>query len=365
MILAFPIIVNATNEEVNDICIESDMCIKEEIIKYNTYSLNYIDMGYLDLNDDFIRDTEDYILDESDEIIKIHTTNKKISKLTFLYLPTDLKISELEIYNKDELVKYTPRLNYYVQFSDNLYDSDVDTYYVHGHPSVFFILYLDDEYDIKDLTIKIYTKKQDNNYINLEVGDDVLLDNSIDRWHIINFIIDNTNTTNYEIKSNKKYRYYKEERVINNVYLTEGDNLILDDFIIEYVYHMKGLNNLENNEVDYLTDIYNEGIEELSNTIINENIYNEKVTDLFINLEETNNNNPNNIANLSNSKDYDYYTYNLEDEYEDYDEIIYVKEDNKVNKSIFKIIKYIITIFFICIEIILFIKRKKNNVESI
>ena len=146
--------------------------------------------------------------------------------------------------------------------------------------------------------------------------------------------------------------------------MTKGDNLILDDYIIEYVYHIKGLNNLENNEVDYLTDIYNEGIEELSN-IINENIYNEKVNDLFINLEETINNNYNNIANLSNSKDYDYYTYNLEDEYEDYDEIIYVKEDNKVNKSIFKIIKYIITIFFICIEIILFIKRKKNNVESI
>ena len=260
-IIAFPKLVFASSYygkyfPSNEECIESDICKVESVKKYNTYSFNYIDMGYLEDNNDYIKDEKDYIEDSLDEYITIDSNINEIDKVSFIYLPISLKIYELEIYYKEEKLNYTPRINYYVQFPENLYDNNLDTYYIHGNYQSFFILYLDKKYKLTDITIKIYTRSQNNTKLSLDLYNNIILNNDIDRWHIISFTNNNTNEAKYTYNKKIKYKYYNIEKIVENHYMETDNNIILDDYIIENKYYKRNKLLLED-EIKIIDANYN------------------------------------------------------------------------------------------------------------
>ena len=410
LIAMFPNIVNANEyHKIEGTCIESENCIKEEIKKYNTYSIKYIDMGYMEENDDYIKDDNDFIIEEGNEFITLHNTSKKVSELYFS-LNTDIKIYEIEIYSKEKLIFYTPRLNFYVQFSNNLYDKNLDTYYIHGNKHILLQLDLDNEYDIEDLVIKLYTKTEENSTIRINsTSNNIYLDNSIDRWHIINFKNDEIDIVEQVIDNKIKYRYYKEEKIINNIYVEDGDNLIKDDYIIDYIYYAKDdecdedddiedayINNEEENDSnEYISndiDISNKEIKEIKkeNTSINTITYkadsknsdtkviNNKNIDIIKNEEKTYNvKNDNRVIDKLDYENKKIESLEKESVVENNiikhaekttmkNDLIEYKIITKEKHNNSKMFKIIISFLLIVIDlIIIVIKRNRKNVESI
>ena len=374
LIIIFPKVVYASEYyKIEGTCIESETCKKEEIIKYNTYSLNYVDMGYIEENSDYLKDENDYIEIESDEYITVHTNEKKVSTIFFTYLDTSFKIYELEIYNNEELIEYTPFLNYYVQFPQKLYDKDLNTYYRHGHSGSYLVLNLNKEYNLEDLKIRIYTKSEEDTFTTINTGGKIDLTNNIDRWHIITFKSDNLDTVEQEIMYYKKYRYYKEEKIINNIYLSDGDNLIEDDYIFDYIYYQKYDVSNNNQIISSNIDLINNNNKNLEKTNDNEKLIKNEILE----------NNENNYVTVGEPKEMIIFekdnSYNLESnnvidkkqEDNDIDNKNITKKDRNLNvkkETVKKTCKFriIISILLIIIDfIIVLIKRKKNKVESI
>ena len=367
-------------KKIDGTCIISDYCKVEEIKKYNTFSINYIDKGYLDDNDLYIKDESDFIEEEGTEFIHIHTYVKEDNKIVFSFLPTDLKIYELEIYYNDELINYSPRIAVDVIKSERLYDKDLETYYLHRNNQSFFVVYLDDTYILEDIKIRFYTKQQDNKIFSFSYKDFIMIDNSIDRWHEFTFSSDVTGETEYRIEKNKKYRYYEEEKIINNEYVLDGDNIILDDYITQYIYYMKEETNeiIEDSFIETNTQsdndfscnneivIENEDnniVELISNKVDFENYIYLDTNDVAVNeqLTETNilahNDNItsdvipiDNDIDDNNNIDNDSITYSLEETTSD------KKKKNKKSKKI----KILVSIILIIIDIILIIKKRKT-----
>ena len=339
-----------------------------------------IDLGYLSENDTYIKEDNDYIDIEKDEFIEIHTNYSEISNINFSILPINLKLYELEVYYKDELIKYTPRVNYYVFKSERLYDNDLETYYTHGNAQSFFVLYLDKSYSVNDLKIKIYTKKQDDSIFDLEIARRVKLNNSIDRWHIITFINDNRSDINYRIDTERKYRYYMEEeiKIDNNI----DDNLIQEDFINinlesqdtfineevikednisecneEYIDN-QNYDSLLSNEYDYYVEEYNDvlNIDYLDK---NEDIIDEQLDDLLFNSE--------NIKILNNNEEKYKEISNNNEKNKNNNKVINIKNNTySIKEKRKRIIKILIACLLIIVDfIIVIIKIKKKNVESI
>ena len=328
LILLFPTSVFASDYiRVFEPCVESDICKIEEIKKYNTYSLNRIDMGYLSDNNEYIKDSNDYIVSYGDEVINIHTYQPSVSKIIFTYVPPELKIYEIEVYYNNVKIDYTPRISNSLELLKRFYDNDFDTYYSHDNYQKALVLILDKEYDTKDLVIKMYTKKQDNYTISLDMKDAIILNNDRDRWHIIKIDSHIIEPTFYSINEEKKYRYYKEEKIINNIYEPDGDNLILDDYITEYIYYKK---EDDTNKTEEKNTVYKEN--KLSN--LKEDNNNKSIT---LNEEKT--------EKIDEDKEY------------------LISDNNKKNNKHY--IRYVFSIFLIIFDIILVIKRKKKNVESI
>ena len=378
-IILFPKLVNASDfHKIEGTCIESSTCKKEEIKKYNTYTVNYIDMGYLEDNNDYVKDEEDYIEIEGDEYISVKNYNKNVSSIEFQGLSTDFKISELEIYYKDEQIKYTPRKNFYVQFPERLNDNDLETYYTHGNDASFLVLFLDQEYDIDNLTIKIFTKEQDDINISLNIGSNINLSNNKDRWHIIEFQNANSDIIENKIEKLKKYKYFKEEKTINNIYALEGDNIILDDYIVEYEYYVKDMDNNVEKVIEKASKKYepltisNEDRINIK-TLNNLKTLNYEKKDIKESLENINEEQPEIINDINKS-------YNIVNDYKEVahlDSTESLEIDNNIkNKDVEQMntntknnnknIRILISLILVIIDIILIIrKRKRKYVESI
>ena len=330
----------------------------------------FIDMGYLSENSDYIKVLDDYIDIEKDEFIKVHTIYPEISDINFMILPTNLKIYELEVYYNSELIEYTPRINYYVQDSEKLYDNDLDTYYMHGHDQSSLILYLNNYYDVKNLIIKMYTKEQEDIIFDFDIGRRIKLNNSIDRWHIISFIDDNRSNIEYEIETERKYRYLKENIIISNN-LNETNDTLVDIDKIELDYSNKETvidKSIESDNYNNETIIDDETIYLIQDKIEldyeNDNIQDYDL-EQPINDDNENNNTDIKVAILNNENN-TIEDNNNENEVLEKNVITYsIKETKNKNKTI-KIIRIVLGIILLIIDIILMIlKRKKKNVESI
>ena len=245
--------------------VDNDLIKINEIKLYNTYHKEYIDKGYLEENNELIKDEDDFIEIVENENILFSTNLPGTSEIALSFLDNNIRIYELEVYYEDEKINYTTNSNYYIgQTVNNLKDNDISTYYTHKDSNVFLILYLGDYYDISLLTIKIYTELYDDISVFMEMNGlkKFTLHNNVDRWHIITFnkVTGNAQQYVYSDEIKKLYRYYDLLYEINNEYVPDGDNIILDDYIIKKEYYIRDRLVLKDNiiidNIDYNIDDY-------------------------------------------------------------------------------------------------------------
>lgn len=223
--------------------------LKIETIKlYNTYKNNYIDMGYMLDNIDYIKDENDYKeeyinINENelgDEYIKIKTNENKTTSIIINNLYKDLIINEIEIYNQDKKI-YFDFLGPNKETLQKIKDTDLNTYTnLKDTNGAYITLY--NSYKISDITIIIYTSNEPEYELKLTLSDTtqtITLHKNKDK-HIITFSNSIENEIIYEYKGFKKiHRHFKEEKEILNNYVENGDNIILDDYIEISDYYVR------------------------------------------------------------------------------------------------------------------------------
>lgn len=387
---------------VDDIKEYKDDLLKIETFKlYNTYKTNYIDMGYMVENDIYIKDENDFkeeytnvdVNDFDDEYINIKNNIEKVHYIIIYLLDSNVKINELEIYDKEQKLYY--------EFSSNskelnkMKDNNLDTYADCSKTNGFY-LRIFNSYKVSDLTIKIFTDDFVDYDLKLVLSNDesfITLHNNDKNVHIISF---NNNEKiedkiTYEYKGIKKlYKHYKEEKEPLNHYIESGENIILDDYIEISNYYVRDkieiedniiINDLEqqvidsieysSNNVDIKCDIDYEVNGIYTCDFILNDIYFRKNVIVDIPVKEEI------IENDTLTKDT--YVDNYEIKYE---KVNNIKEEIKIEKltsdsnnkvldkpkeknsnkknRLLNIIKYILIINLVIIEILLFIKKKKK-----
>lgn len=219
---------------------------------YNTYTKEYIDMGYMKDNELYIKDENDYIIEEtftneykeSDEYITINFDY--LCKVRTLFLLTDIKdleLTELEVFYKGEKIDYTIE-NITNDKTNYLYDNNLDTIYKHNS-STYISLAFSNGLLLKDTKIIMHTKKGINSSFTLYMGHrpNIILNNNTDKKHIISFnIVTETDEIDKKVEyfykdEIKLYKHYEEIKKPQNIYVKEGDNLLLNDYKIINEYY--------------------------------------------------------------------------------------------------------------------------------
>ena len=182
--------------------VDSDLIKVDSYKLYNTYNLEYIDMGYLEENDLYIKDESDYIFRENivekvteyDEMINVNTYTVHKRNIYFSELSNNLKIYEIEVLKNGEKVdnyKIYYNKNYEVLDINNINDEDYDTYFLNTTNSKNFYIAIsfDRTINLNEIEIIVYTKKDDDIHFTLllEGYKVVNLNNNVDRKHIISF----------------------------------------------------------------------------------------------------------------------------------------------------------------------------------
>ena len=419
---------------------KSDIFKIEELKKYNTFEFNYIDMGYLKDNDIYVKDENDYILEKiknsiyNENNIQNLVVNTNISKIKYFYLrylPSSLKIYEIELFYKGEKVNYNIG-NKNCENISNINDNNYESYYQHNNLNSSLIIKLEETYNLNDLEIVIYCESSNKENIGIYIGENIPLQIKKNNTHkyIINF--DKTILGGYVdyycLEYVKLNKYYKEEKIIKNQYVLDGENLILDDYILDYKYFKRDKLILKDNllidnedlgiddfilhktdNVSYKCDIdYSKNGKYFCEFNVGNNKFKEEVlVDLKSNIEQENNViYDNNIIEKNNSKDIvlneeskiekinkestNIVKNNKSDKTNFVNELVEEKNDNNssissielsnkevskvndkdkkdktINKSKIFIIKIIIGFILISIEIYFILKRKRYNVETI
>lgn len=406
-------------DELNNVF--SDELKIESYKVYNTYHLEYEDMGYLLDNIIYIKDENDYIeedlisdncLEDNLNYIDIYTSIMKTKKITLSELKKSLKIREIEIYYKDIQLNYEINdLEYFDQNILKLNDGNFDDFYRHNSPR-YIELVLDDVYEMKDLSIVIYgdinTETKFKLYLDKIVQID--LNKNIDNRYIIKFRNDiNDDEIKYScLNKIRKYRYYKENIILDNNYVLDGDNLLLDDFKIINNYYKRDklvLNNelvIDNKNkliddfieyssgevftdcnIDYdLNGKYNclfklNDIEVEKEVLVNiedelvENVVrnNNEISSIYLNETNSYNSEDTNIKNINNLKE-NTNTKKEEKEAIVKKEIITTtllkdKDSKEINNFEYNILFRILIILFSFIILVILLKRRRDNVESV
>lgn len=260
----------------------------EEYKLYNTYKLNYKDLGYKEENNEFIKDENDFIEVETETNNKensIEYINVKTSlntKNTFLInnISNNLTIKEIEIYYKDELINYSfSNEEEFLSLNPtaiNIYDKDLETFFNTPRRYINLALKLNNTYVLNQLKIIIYSTSNEESTFEFKFNEYIPIKLNKGNKHIITFTNDESiEETTYTYKEYKKlYKYYKEEKVHQNIYIKEGESLLLDDYIINTDYYKRDKLILSNTLIinDKNQDI-NSFIEYSSGkTIINHNV---------------------------------------------------------------------------------------------
>lgn len=217
---------------------------------YNTYKIEYEDLGYIEENDLYIKDLNDYIYEEKlcDNInnsteyatVNLSKINKEKLALTIGNINLGAKINEIEVYYKGEKVNYEigneEDFNKFGLNIDKIYDNNLETFYSHNVSYLSIYIKFIEKYNLEDIQLIIHT--DGNNKIGFLFYYDnrpqIILNNNDITKHIISFNItdDNVGNVEYLYKKNiKLYKHYKENFIKENVYVKEGDNLILGDYI--------------------------------------------------------------------------------------------------------------------------------------
>lgn len=245
---------------------ETDTLKREEVRLYNTYEIKKVDLGYQEECINY--DSSDYILEtiESETEIPggikyqpVLIANSILKSFTLFDFDKSVKIYEIEIYSGDKRVDYVFMDPNKVTYK-NLNDGDRNTYYMLTIRDKLGV-YIKDNYEAKDITINIIGDEINSTifvYFNgnksltlknlanhIYFVDDLNFNELKNKYGSINYGFTNENGQTFESlnpyykKELKKYHCYGEEKVILNDYVTEGENLIYDDFITKYNYYTR------------------------------------------------------------------------------------------------------------------------------
>ena len=378
----------------NEIELNDEVSV-EEIKLYNTYTLEYKDLGYIEENDLYIKDENDYILnnsfvedyiENSEEVVIIPTSNFQTCSIKINNLGLNTRISEIELIYNDKKIDYKFMYNN-ISNSKNIKDNDYNTYATILSNKAYIRFETSINFSIHKLKIVIHTLEQNiDSTFDIELGYDIYnihLRNN--KKHMYTFK-DIDNIEYKYLKSDKLYRCYEEVKVKNNVYVTSGDNLLLDDYkYVKKYYKRDKLVLSDNNIINDSYNSVNSFIEYSSDDVIIDCDIDYLKNGIYKCVYKLNDIEVEKDIIVDNNKEVEYVkainnkvkTINkVKEQVKEKD--IKIKENNKIkeinnNKTIKKedkrylenIIKYIIILFMICIEIILYIKRKRKNVEKV
>lgn len=239
--------------------LNEDEIKKDSYKMYNSYELEYEDMGYLEDNEEYIKDENDYIEEKNivdfvgngDEYIKINTTVSGNRKITFNKFSDNLKIYEIEIYIGDEKLEYeisnkTLFESYGQMDIGNINDGDYNTFYLNNSSlnDLHIVLKFNKVYNFKEMKIIVYTEEWEDGKFTLllERYKHIVLNNTVDRKHVITFNVVDTYVDDVEysyMNIVKKYKYYKEDKKLLNNYIRDGVNIILDDYKVVDEYYRR------------------------------------------------------------------------------------------------------------------------------
>ena len=247
---------------------ETDTLKREEVRLYNTYEIKKVDLGY---KEECINcDTSDYILDTIESKEEMSGGNKYqpvgvssspiLTCISFCDFEKPVKIYEIEIYSGDKKVDYIFINNSNKEIYKNLNDGDKNTYYTLSYGNKISI-FIQGRYFAKDITINIIGDEIHSKAIylfnaeptivvknlanHIYFVDDLKFNELKNKYGAINYGFTNGNGQTFESlnpyykKELKKYHCYGEEKVILNDYVTDGENLIYDDFITKYNYYTR------------------------------------------------------------------------------------------------------------------------------
>lgn len=232
--------------------LDKDLYKIELIKKYNTFNYIRKDLGYLEENNNYIKDERDYIVkaiessnyDENKEqniIIHPYVNNKTNSLyLSFKYQHFYLKIYEVEVYVNDKKINYTTNRD----DVKNIMDNDYNTYFI---PSLWFKsigIFFEETYDLNDIKLIIYASSTIDESISIDTmfGYKINLNKNNTKKYNIYFKFDNNYKVDYYYLSKEKlYKYYYLEKEILNKYeeYNPNINLILNDYIVEKKYYKR------------------------------------------------------------------------------------------------------------------------------
>lgn len=246
---------------------ETDTLKREEVKLYNTYEIKKVDLGY---KEECINcDTSDYIsetVESKEEIpggIKYQSVGISSSSIltafSFYDFDEPVKIYEIEVFSGDKKVDYV-FMDSNKEIYKNLNDGDRSTYYTLSYGNKIGV-FIQGRYLAKDIIIniigdEIHSKAMylfqngptivvKNLANHIYFVDDLNFNELKNKYGSINYGFTNGNGQTFESlnpyykKEIKKYHCYGEEKVILNDYVTEGDNLIYDDYITKYNYYTR------------------------------------------------------------------------------------------------------------------------------
>lgn len=247
---------------------ETDTLKREEVKLYNTYEIKKVDLGY---KEECINcDMSDYISEtiESDEEIPggikyqpVLSTNSRLGCVSLYDFDIDrsVKLYEIEIYSDNKKIDYT-FFNSKKDVYKNLNDGDRNTYYMLKYGDSIDIL-IEGDYLDQNITINIVGPELHSKFLyitskgpakvlknlanNIYFVDESKFNELKNKFGSKDYGFTNGNGQTFESlnpyykKEIKKYHCYGEEKVILDNYVTEGDNLIYDDYITKYNYYTR------------------------------------------------------------------------------------------------------------------------------
>lgn len=221
------------NEQIDEIKIETYKT-------YNTYEITYKDLGYLEETTEYIKDENDYIEEtidstkdniNSNEYITISTLSLERNTIFLGDIDTNFKISELKVYYKEQKIDYLINNEHLYKNIEYIKDNNLNTIFENARLNNNLVLRLDKYYDSKDLKIILYTPENSQSTFRMYLENKVPVEINNSKKHIICFNNDTSSMEAlYEYKETKKlYKYYDKQKIIKNIYVKDGENLLLND----------------------------------------------------------------------------------------------------------------------------------------
>lgn len=246
---------------------ESDTLKREEVTLYNTYEIRNVDLGYLETCENPVEDDFEITSVESASFIPGSVKYQPILAFTdtflgiaFLDFETKTKVNEIKIYSNGEEVEYTFNGFYQDKFK-YLNDGENDTYTILGGndkvclrvkdgllASNVEVVIIGDDLSAKTF---VYFKGHNNAEVVKTKANNVYFVNEEEanilksKYGFVNYGYTDGAGNTYEsinpyyLKKIKKHRCYREEKVILNNYVAEGDNIIKDDSQKKYNYYIR------------------------------------------------------------------------------------------------------------------------------